>query len=95
MSSFERLGKGELQVDGLSGQIRWRFECEFQRSLYELMQCRWRAKVCEQCGRFFVALKTAQRFCSARCTEDTKRKRVLTWWNAEGKQRRAKKARKK
>ena len=89
VSGFAQLTQGVPQVDGLTGKILWKFEFQFQQSLYELMQCRWRAKVCPDCGRYFVATRNAQAFCSAKCTETMKRKRALAYWNEKGKNRRA------
>jgi hypothetical protein len=80
---------GKPVIDGVSGAIRWEFGCDMQQAVYELMQDRWRAKVCPKCGRFFIALKTAQTFCSVPCSEDSRRERALTWWNETGSKRRS------
>jgi hypothetical protein len=80
---------GKPLIDGISGAIRWEFGCDMQQAVYELMQDRWRAKVCPKCGRFFIALKTAQTFCSVPCSEDSRRERALTWWNETGSKRRS------
>jgi hypothetical protein len=79
------LPQGEPVINGLSGDITWKFGCELQQSVYELMKCRWRARVCLEDGVFFVAGKTAQTFCSTRCSGEAKRKRALDYWNREGK----------
>lgn len=81
---------GHPIIDGVTGEIRWEFGCELQRSVYELMQERWRAKICPQCGKFFVSLTTAQKLCSDACSEAAIRERSLTWWNETGSERRAK-----
>jgi hypothetical protein len=81
--------QGKAIVDGVTGQIRWEFGCRLQQAIYELMQERWRAKICT-CGKYFVAMKTAQKLCSARCSNDAKRERARTWWNEEGNERRSK-----
>ncbi|HKM86654.1 MAG TPA: hypothetical protein VJW96_10635 [Terriglobales bacterium] len=92
----EGLPQGKPVINGVTGEIRWEFGCDLQQAVYELMQYRWRAKVCPKCGRFFIAAKTAQTFCSVRCSEDAKRDRALTWWNETGSKRRSRsKARKK
>ena len=59
--------------------------CEIQTAVYELMHERWRAKVCPMCGKYFVAMKSAQKLCSAACNGDSKRVRSLTYWNETGK----------
>ncbi len=93
--SINRLPPGKSTVDGVTGEIRWQFGCEFQQALYELMRCRWRAKVCPQCGRFFVATKPRRNFCSTRCTGESRKAQKLAWWNETGSKRRARvKARK-
>lgn len=84
----EGLPQGKPVINGVRGELRWEFACNIQTAVYELMQERWRAKGCLECGRFFVALKTAQKLCSVRCSDETKRKRALAWWNEKGKKRR-------
>ena len=78
------LPQGEPVIDGITGKISWSFGCKFQQAVYELMQCRWKARVCVECGRFFVASKTAQTFCSGKCSTMAKRKRSLEYWNRVG-----------
>jgi hypothetical protein len=75
-------------ANGVNGQLSLVFASEFQQSVYELMQCRWRAKICPQCGRFFVASKTAQVSCSEECARVAKNRRALDYWRREGKARR-------
>lgn len=83
------LPQGRPAINGVTGAITWEFGCEIQTAVYELMQERWRAKICPLCGKYFVAMKTAQKVCSAACAGDAARKRALTWWNQTGKKRRA------
>jgi hypothetical protein len=78
------LPQGEPLINGVTGALTWKFGCEFQQSVYELMQCRWKARICPECGRYFIAGKSAQSFCSPRCSGDAKRKRALDYWNREG-----------
>jgi hypothetical protein len=86
----EGLPQGRPVINGVTGQIHWEFGCALQRAVYELMQERWRAKICPVCGRYFVAMKTAQKHCSVRCADEAKRERALSWWNKTGRERRAK-----
>jgi ferredoxin len=79
-----RLPEGEPVVDGLSGEILWKFGNEIQQSIYELMRFRWRAKICAQCGKCFVAEKTAQMYCSSNCSVRAARARSLDNWNRRG-----------
>lgn len=83
------LPKGKAAINGVTGQIRWEFGCTLQHAVYELMQERWRAKICPACGRFFVAMKTAQKSCSLGCSGDAKRERALSWWHEKGSERRS------
>lgn len=77
-------------INGVTGGVSWEFGCAIQQAVYELMRERWRAKICPMCGRFFVAMRTAQRLCSTACAENKARERALTWWNETGSKRRAK-----
>lgn len=81
---------GKAVIDGVTGQLRWEFGCKLQQAIYELMQERWRAKICPTCGKYFVAMKTAGKLCSVPCSDAAKRKRSRTWWNEQGSERRAK-----
>jgi hypothetical protein len=82
------LPKGKPVVDGITGKIQWEFSTEFQQSLYELMQVRWRAKVCRECGKYFIAKKTAQTLCSEKCARTAQLKRSREYWDKEGKAKR-------
>lgn len=78
------LPRGRPVVNGVTGEITWEFGCALQQAVYELMQQRWRAMVCPQCGKYFVAAKTAQKHCSPRCYHEFKNKRSLDYWHREG-----------
>lgn len=92
------LPPGRPIVDGVTGAITWVFGCTFQQSVFELMPQRWRAMVCPECKKYFLADKTRQRYCSSACFGDMKRKRALDYWNRKGSaerdKRRAKQQRK-
>jgi hypothetical protein len=78
------LPPGKPIVSGTTGAITWEFGCALQQSVYELMQQRWRAMVCPECRKFFLADKTRQVYCSSACFGDMKRKRSLEYWNRKG-----------
>lgn len=78
------LPQGRPVINGVTGEIHWDFGCTIQQAVYELMHERWRAKICPMCGKFFVAMKTAHKFCSPRCSGEEKRKRALKYWNDTG-----------
>lgn len=65
-----------------------RTEGQFQSALWNLFQSSWRAKVCPQCGSYFVAVRTAQRFCSTDCRDIVNREIKLQYWREIGKARR-------
>jgi hypothetical protein len=79
------LPKGEPIVNGLSGEITWKFKNEFQQTLYELMHSRWRLRVCPECGKYLIAQKTRQMFCSEGCSHLARVNRAIEYWNREGK----------
>jgi hypothetical protein len=78
------LPPGKPVVNGVTGAITWEFGWTLQQSVYELMQQRWRAMVCPECRKFFLADKTRQVYCSSACFGDMKRKRALDYWNRKG-----------
>jgi hypothetical protein len=78
------LPSGSPIVDGGTGEIRWEFPSGFQRTLYELMRVRWHAMICLQCGRYFIADKTAQKYCSTNCSDEAKLARSNEHWRTKG-----------
>jgi hypothetical protein len=86
------LPPGKPVVNGITGAIDWEFGCAFQQSVYELMQQRWRTMVCPECGKFFLADKPNQKFCSTACFGEVKRKRALGYYHAKGSEDRKLKA---
>lgn len=82
--TFGGLPQGRVNVDGVLGEIKWEFSCQLQRALYDLMQERWRAMVCPQCGKYFIADKTAQKFCSTRCYGEKKQVQALDYYYRKG-----------
>jgi hypothetical protein len=83
---------GTPVVDGNTGIISWEFGCQFQRAVHDLMQDRWRAKVCPECGKYFTADKTAQKYCSTKCTGERKQKKALDHYYNRGRAARQAKA---
>jgi hypothetical protein len=57
---------------------------DFQRAIFILLGESWRAKVCRRCGRYFIADKSAQAFCSTGCSGGNKRDRGLKYWREKG-----------
>jgi hypothetical protein len=71
-----------------TGTFRYEPDTDFRRSVFELFRQSWRAKVCPHCGKYFVANKTAQRYCLAKCYGSAKRERDLEFWRNVGSNRR-------
>jgi hypothetical protein len=74
-----------IMADWKTGTFLYSPSNDFQRAAYILFREGWRAKVCERCSRRFIADKPVQRYCSTRCSGDTKRERTLDWWKKHGK----------
>jgi hypothetical protein len=64
---------------------------DFENALWLLCQENWRARVCCECKRYFIADKAARRYCSTGCYGAAKRGQRLAWWNKAGKIKRAQK----
>jgi hypothetical protein len=81
---------GTPVVDGKTGTINWEFRCQFQRAIYDLMQERWRARKCRwgPCSKYFVADKTARKYCSPECYEAKRIKQANDYYCRDGKAKR-------
>ena len=73
-----------------SGEFVYAPQNDFQATLFSLFRESWRAKICSQCERYFIAGKPAQMYCSLGCTKEIKRRRNLEWWHNEGDRQRQK-----
>jgi hypothetical protein len=74
----------EVQPDWRTGGFLYNPITDFQRAVSMLHHESWRAKICANCSRYFVADKSAQTYCSAGCSDVVKRTRALEWWRAHG-----------
>jgi hypothetical protein len=72
----------------MTGRIEWTFDSTFQQAVYELMEFRWRAKICPQCNKYFVADKTAKKYCSTNCVRGKGETKSLDYYHRVGKHRR-------
>ena len=70
------------------GTFRYEADTKFRKAVYELFRQSWRAKVCPQCGKYFIAGKPAQLYCSSKCYGSAKRERDLEFWRSVGTNRR-------
>ena len=79
--AIEGLPRGEPTIQ-MTGRIEWTFGFVLQQAVYELtQQCRWRAKMCPVCGKYFVAKKTAQKHCSTTCYREKKIREALDFYH--------------
>lgn len=90
--AYGGLPAGRPVVDGDTGNMGFQFGCQFQNAIYDLMQDRWRAMICPECGRFFIADKIARKYCSTKCTGERKRRKVLEHYHNRGRAARQAKA---
>jgi hypothetical protein len=80
-------------LDWSDGAFCYVGSCDFQRALYLLFRESWRARVCNQCKRKFIARRAAQKYCSTDCSEGVQQELKLKWWAQNGqKWRKARKA---
>jgi hypothetical protein len=73
-----------ISIDWIRGEFSYSPLNDFQRAVYLLFRENWRARICPQCGRLFVAAKPAQLYCSVPCGLAARRQRDLDWWRTKG-----------
>lgn len=66
------------------GEFQYEPQNDFQRAVYLLWRQSWRAKVCRRCGKYFVADKPPQFYCSSKCYGEAKKDRGSKWWAEHG-----------
>ena len=83
---------GTEVVDDKTGAMKFEFRCKFQEDIYHLMQEPWRPKICwwSECGKYFIADKRAQKYCSTKCCGERKREQALDRYHRVEKARRQK-----
>jgi hypothetical protein len=57
---------------------------DFQKAVYQLLSESWRARVCRRCGKYFIADKAAQVFCSTSCSNQNKLEGGRRYWHEKG-----------
>jgi hypothetical protein len=73
--------------DWQRSQITYKPRTEFERALYALFRQSALAKVCANAdcpAPYFIAGKTAQRYCSDACAQVFQRACKLRWWKEHG-----------
>jgi hypothetical protein len=83
-----------MGADWTRGEFSYRPLNDFQRAVFALWRESWRARVCRQCTRLFIADKPPQLYCSPGCSAAAKRAQSLDYYNDKGKARREKRRRK-
>jgi hypothetical protein len=81
------LWETQIELDWRRSEIIYEPRTEFQRAIYTLFRKSALAKVCgnPDCpARYFVARKTTQRYCSAKCAEVFQRASKRKWWAERG-----------
>jgi len=74
----------DISVDWIRGEFSYSPLNDFQRAVYLLFRENWRARICSQCSRLFIAGKPAQLYCSVPCSVAARRHRDLGWWKTKG-----------
>jgi len=85
--SFGGLPAGRPVAVGDTGNMGFQFGCQFQSAIYDLMQDRWRAKVCSwsKCRKYFIADKRGRKYCLEKCCWDKKLEHALVYYHRKGK----------
>jgi hypothetical protein len=73
-----------IQPDAATGTLKYEPANDFQAAVYILFRAIWKAKICPQCGRYFVAGKQAQLYCSVQCHASVNRERDRQFWKRKG-----------
>jgi hypothetical protein len=84
----------KVSPDWRTGTFRYEPDTDFRRAVYDLFRQSWRAKVCPQCNKYFIADKPPQRYCSPKCYGAAKRGRDLEFWRNIGSDLRKKRKKK-
>ena len=90
---IDKIIHSEIHARWPTGEFEFITASFFHRAVYQLSKENWRARVCPQCARYFIAGKPPQLYCSTTCYGSAKRKRDLKWWRTEGAAKRQQKHR--
>jgi len=80
----EQIIYSEIHSRWRTGDFEFSSASLFHKAVYQLFRESWRARICPQCARYFIAGKPPQLYCSTPCYGNAKRKRDLKWWRTEG-----------
>jgi hypothetical protein len=73
-----------LVVDWERSEFTYEPANDFQRAIYALLRQSWRARICRECQRFFIAEKHPQMFCGVACSTVARQKRDREFWKSKG-----------
>lgn len=77
-------GSADVLPQWRPSQFEYVSSNDFQRAVYLLLRESWRARVCRRCGRYFIADKAAQMFCSTPCSNRSKLEIGRRYWHEKG-----------
>jgi hypothetical protein len=77
-------GWPQINANWERGEFSYEPANDFQRAVYRLFRESWRARICRQCQKLFVAKKHPQMFCGGKCSTIARRKRDLDFWKTKG-----------
>jgi hypothetical protein len=56
-------------------------EIPMQRAIVYLFENPWRARLCAECNKRFVAAEPKNKFCSESCSHENRNRQKRKWWN--------------
>jgi hypothetical protein len=71
-------------ADWVRGEFSYQPANDFQRAVFTLFRQSWRARICRECQKLFIAAKHPQTFCSVRCSTAVKLRRNRAFWKNRG-----------
>ena len=79
-TGYSRPWRPLLVADWERGEFFYEPMNDFQRAVYTLFRQSWRARICRECQRLFIADKNPQMFCGTDCSVIARRRRDLASW---------------
>jgi hypothetical protein len=89
-SKFFRPYFPKVMIDWESGEVLCQLRTDFQCAVYSLFRQSWRARICRECQKLFIAAKHPQMFCGTRCGKSVKYRRNREFWKNRGTEQRRK-----
>lgn len=77
-------GVASVLPDWRSSKFEYVSSNDFQRAVYLLLSESWRVRVCRKCGKYFIAYKAAQVFCSTVCSNRSRLEIGRRYWHEKG-----------